>query len=63
MKGKPYEIAICEIQTEIDREYAEYQRLYRKNYMEEDEDAKIIYQHKNDLLKTILKRIEHYERI
>jgi len=55
---KPYEVVIGEIQTELDREYAEYQRLYRKIYSEEDLNAKLIYKHKTDMLKDFLKRIK-----
>lgn len=60
--GETYEIVIGEIQSELDREYADYQRLYRKFYLEEDPTAKIMHRQKIDLLKLILRRIEEYER-
>lgn len=59
---KSYEIVIGEIQSELDRDHAEYQQLHRKIYFEEDQNAKLIYKQKTDLLKTLLKRIELYER-
>lgn len=63
MNQKPYEIAIMEIQSELDRDYAEYQRLYKKIYLEEDSNARLIYRQKTDMLKSLLKKIELYERM
>lgn len=62
MENKLYEIVIGEIQSEIDKDHSEYQLLHRKIYFEEDQIAKTIYKQKTDLLKTLLKRIEQYER-
>ena len=59
---KYYEIVIGEMQSELDREYSEYQNLHRKFYLEEDLNAKLIYRLKTDMFKALLKRIEIYER-
>lgn len=59
-----YEIVIGEIQSELDREYSDYQRLHRKFYLEEDTSAQIIHKQKTDLLKLILRRLlEKYREI
>ena len=58
MSPKPYEIIIVELQSELDRDYAEYQRLHKKFYLEEDSNAKLIYRLKTDMLKLLLKKIE-----
>ncbi|MFA5048422.1 MAG: hypothetical protein WC516_05375 [Patescibacteria group bacterium] len=59
---KSYEVVIGEIQTGLDKDYSDYQRLHKKFYLEEDLNVKLIYRHKTDMLKDILKRIELYER-
>lgn len=60
--GKPHEIVIGEMQSELDRDHSEYQRLHKKFYLEEDLNAKLIYRQKTDLLKALLKRIDACER-
>ena len=60
--SKPHEIAIAELLKELDNDHAEYQRLHRKFYLEEDKKAKLIYVHLSNLLKRVIERIEFYER-
>lgn len=60
--GKSYEKAYAELLKELDAEHAEYQRLHRRFYMEEDENAKLIYKQRVDEIKRFLKLIEFYER-
>jgi len=60
--AKSYEIAVAELLKELDDEHAEYQRLHRRFYMEEDENAKLIYKQRADEIKRLLKRIEFHER-
>jgi hypothetical protein len=60
--AKSYEKAVAELLKELDDEHAEYQRLHRRFYMEDDENAKLIYRQRADEIKRLLKRIEFHER-
>ena len=59
---KSCEKAAIELLKELDDEHAEYQRLHRRFYMKEDENARLIYRQKIDEIKRLLKRIEFHER-
>ena len=52
-----YEEVISEILVEADREYAEYQRLFKKFHGEVDMEAKRIYDMKVSLCEEFRKRI------
>lgn len=62
MAKKAYEEVIARKLLELDREHAEYQRLHRRFYREEDNNAKLIHELLVDTYESILKEIKYQER-
>ena len=52
-----YEIIVKKISI-LDREYSEYQKLHKRFYMSEDDNAKLIYELLVDTYENILKEIK-----
>jgi hypothetical protein len=59
--SKAHDEVISEILVELDKEYAEYQRLFKKFHGEVDMEAKRIYDMKVSLCEEFRKRISAKE--